>query len=786
MNRAIITKEIVKESRSGACNLAIRKCQKRDGIQQLRRAAYLLPIAAGLSCIFAPDALAQASSDGVGELEEIVVTAEKRSTNLQRTPISVTALSGEELRRAQINTLADVKSRVPNFQMGDSGGFTQITVRGIGISNFSALAEGAVAVNLNEVYVSRPVAQGTSLYDISAIEVLRGPQGTLYGRNATAGAVNIATARPTNELAGFGRLTVGNYGQLRLEGAIGGPVMEDKLLVRLAGFRDKRNGYGKNLITGTDIDDQDAYGIRGTLVFTPTEELKATLIGEYNKEDNRAGGFHYVGPLGLTGLPGALGIPPIFVLLGDVVPSDPRDLAHAIDPSHKVRTSSVTGIVEWSRGAFRLKSITGYRDQNVFNVGTIAGGNILGGVAITGEPGHQFSQEIQAHYDTERVNFTAGLFYLDEKADASPATVYVSNLYVNNTRAQLGLPPLPLQGLTYLAEIGGELKGTAKAAFAEATVHVTDKLSVTAGIRYSTERKKLFQRNMISFDAPYTPGGDNPVPPTVAIPSRKFDAWTPKFGIRYQVSPETLLYATYAKGFKAGGFDAGAPANLVAEGFEPEKLTDYEGGLKTMLFDRRLRLNVSGFYYDYTDLQVQQTRGFNTIVTDNAATARVYGAEVEISALVTEALTIDANASWLHARYKEYLGADSALPLLPSIDFKGNRMNNAPDFRAFLAASYRWRLGSGEILLRAEGEYSSKFYFTPSNIPLVGQSGFAKANAFLTYTSNAGWHATAFVRNITNKTTLVAATPVSLFFGSPAVGTYAPPRTYGAELGYRF
>lgn len=720
------------------------------------------------------------------ELQEIVVMAQKRSTALQETPISVTALSGEELQRAQITALADIKSRVPNFQMGDSGGFTQITVRGIGISNFSALAEGAVAVNLNEVYVSRPIAQGTSLYDISAIEVLRGPQGTLYGRNATAGAVNITTTRPTDELAGFGRLTIGNYGQVRFEGAIGGPAVEDKLLVRLAGFREKRNGYGENIVTGTDIDDEDAYGIRGTLVFTPTDELKATLIGEYNDQDNHGGGFHYVGPLGLTGLPGALGIPPVFVLLGDLVPSDPRDLAHGIDPSHKVRTSSVTGMVEWGGDAFGLKSITGYRDQNVSNVGTIAGANLLGGVALTGEPAHQFSQEIQTHYDTERVNLTAGLFYFDEKADASPATVYVSNLYVNNARAQLGLPPLPITGFTHLAEIGGQLKTTAKAVFAEGTMHLTDKLSATAGIRYSTERKKLFQRNMISFDAPYIPGGENPVPAAVAIPSRKFDGWTPKFGIQYQVTPETLLYATYAKGFKAGGFDAGSPPSLVAEGFEPEKLTDYEGGLKTMLFDRRLRLNVSGFYYDYTDLQVQQTRGFNTIVTANAATARVYGAEVEISALVTDALTIDANASWLHARYKEYSGTDSALPLLPSIDFEGNRMNNAPDFRAFLAASYRWDFERGKIRLRAEGEYSSKFYFTPSNIPLAGQSAYSKANAFLTYASNAGWYSAAFVRNITDKTTLVAVTPVSELFGSPAVGTYAPPRTYGVEFGYTF
>ena len=242
MTKSTVTEMPIGKSRSGAWSPVVRKRQKPGGVPQLRKAACLLPLAAGLSGTFASEALAQKSGDKAGELQEIVVTAEKRSTNLQKTPISVTVLSGEDLQRAQINGLAEIKSRVPNFQMGDSGGFTQITVRGIGISNFSALAEGAVAVNLNEVYVSRPVAQGTSLYDISAIEVLRGPQGTLYGRNATAGAVNIITARPANELAGFGRLTVGNYGQLRLEAAIGGPVVEDRLrgAVRLLDAQDRR------------------------------------------------------------------------------------------------------------------------------------------------------------------------------------------------------------------------------------------------------------------------------------------------------------------------------------------------------------------------------------------------------------------------------------------------------------------------------------------------------------------------------------------------------------------
>ncbi|HJQ16457.1 MAG TPA: TonB-dependent receptor [Allosphingosinicella sp.] len=771
---------MAKGSRSSAQNHAA-EFRHEEGARERSKAATVsvCVLAAGLFGSFATEALAQTAGDNAGELQEIVVTAQKRSTNLQKTPISVTALNGEDLRKSQINLLPDIAQRVPNFKMGDFGGYTQITVRGIGISNFTPTAESAVATNANEVYISRTLAIGGGLYDVSAIEVLRGPQGTLYGRNATAGAVNITTTRPTNDLSGFVRATYGNYDDIRVEGAVGGGIVKDKILARVAGFREKRDGYGKNIITGNDIDDKDAYGVRGTLVLTPTSNLKATLIGEYYHDKNNGGAIHYLGAAGLTGIPGALGSPPFFIVLGGVTPSNPYDIANAIDPEFRLRTSSAIGIVEWSQGPFSLKSITGYRDQNADAAQDISAGQFLGGVSINGEEAHQFSQELQAHYDTSRVHLTGGLFYFKEHDDYTPATVYVSNLYLNF----IGVPA-PVPGFTRLADIGGLLKTTAKAAFAEGTVNVTDKLSFTAGIRYSHERKHLFQRNAISFTEPFT--GDITPPPAVSIPPKTFNATTPKLGIQYQATPDTLLYATFTKGFKSGGFDPGTDPAFVALGFQPEKVTDYEAGIKTMLLDRRLRINLSGFYYDYTDLQVQQTRGFNTIVTTNAASARLYGAELEVSALVTQELMLEGNASWLHARYRKYQGSDSALPFAPVVVFDGNRLNNAPDFRAYLSASYRFDLPSGNVVLKAEGEYSTKYYFSPLNIRLMSQPAYAKANAYLTYTNNAGWSVSGFIRNITDKATVVAAQVISPLFGSPAVGAYAPPRTYGVALGYNF
>lgn len=727
----------------------------------------------------APDD-ASTESEQVG-LAEIIVTAEKRNTSLQKTPISITAIGGADLKASQVRSLTDITSLVPGFQMGVANGYSQITIRGIGIANYVPSAESAVAVNNNEVYISRPIAQQAGFYDVSSIEVLRGPQGTLYGRNATAGSVNITTARPTDVWSGFGNISYGNYNNVRGEGAVGGPIIDDRLLVRVAGFFERRDGFGKNLVTGNDIDDKNTYGVRGTVVLKATPELTATLIAEYFHERDNGAALHYFGAAGLTGLPGALGVAPLFERLGGYTTTDPYDIANGVDPQFMLRTTAVTGILEWTRGPFSVKSITGYRDQNSFTSTSLDGGSIYNFGFIAGEPAHQFSQELQAHYDTSTAHLTVGGYYFKEHDDYSPATVPASNVLLN-----LGFPALPQRpvvGYTHFAEIGGLTRTTAKAAFAQGTVNVTESLSVTAGIRYSSERKRLLQRYAIDLYTPYV--GINNAPVGVEIPGKTFNSTTPKFGIQYQITPQTLIYATYAKGFKSGGFDPGANPAVVAIGFQPEKLTSYEGGIKTSFLDNRVRLNVSGYYYNYTNLQVLQTVGL-AVATSNAGVARAYGMEVELSAAVTPEFTFDANGAWSHARYREYVGPDSARPLLPSVDFSGNRLNNAPDFRAHLAGTYQWETTSGSIALRVEGDYSSEFYFSPANIGLLGQKSFAKANAFLTYTNNRGWHVTAYVRNLTDKATRTSGGINHPLTGNPAQGGYAPPRTFGLELGYKF
>jgi iron complex outermembrane receptor protein len=718
-----------------------------------------------------------------GGIETVVVTAEKRSTDLERTAMAITALNSESLDQHQVRDLRDLRSLVPNFQMGDAQGIAQITVRGIGSSAFLPGTEGAVAVNENEIYVSRNVAQQTGLFDVADIEVLRGPQGTLYGRNATAGAVNISTARPTDELSGYAKLNVGNYGEVRLDGAVGGPVDDDDtLLVRLAGFYERHDGYGTNLATHHDIDDKSAYGLRGTLVFKPDAHFTGTLIAEYYDENDRQGAFHYFGAAGLSGISGSLGFPPLFEVLGGAPPKNIRNIDNGIDPRFDLPTFSATGILDWTDGAFTIRSITGYRDQKPKFTYDLDGGAPLSLFEFEGEPAHQISEELQLHYDTDVLHLTGGAYYFNEHDDSSPAHIVGST-----TLATLAFGiPYPTPGYLTIGNLDADFTTEAEAAFAQASYNLTPDLTATAGIRYSVEKKGISSRAGLDLGLgglplfpPYP--GPNPLGAPYAT-SKTFHSVTPKLGLQYQVDPTTMLYATYSQGFKSGGFDSGV---IDPTAFKPEKLTDYEAGLKTTTLDDHLRLNLAGFYYDYSDLQVTQVVGLN-VQTGNAATARDYGVEGELTYLATSALEFDASGAWTHARYRKYVGPDPALPLLPVADFSGNTLDNAPDWQATVAAQYTWQLLSGDLTARGEAEYTSRFYFSPGNERELSQGSFVKGNFYLTYDPDADWTVTAYVKNVANTTTKTSALVGTPLVFNPIEGSLAPPRLFGIEVNRRF
>jgi iron complex outermembrane receptor protein len=323
------------------------------------------------------------------------------------------------------------------------------------------------------------------------------------------------------------------------------------------------------------------------------------------------------------------------------------------------------------------------------------------------------------------------------------------------------------------------------AAFAQGSYEITDGLSLIAGIRFGQDRKHLVSNYLVAPFTPYNPS--LPPPPGQERGTKTWSSTTPKFGIQYQLDRRTLLYATYAKGFKAGGFDATSDPSvfLKAPTYNPEQVTSYEVGLKTTLLNGRARINLAGFYYDYANLQVSQAGTF-AILTSNAGKARIFGLEGELTLRPIEHLEIGFSGSYLNAKYTSYIGVDNAKPLVNNVDFKGNFLNNAPEWSGTLSAQYAIPVGRNELTLRGEEELSSRYYFSPGNYALVGQGGYAKTNASLSYRIQNGIEITAFVRNIANKMTRVSAQIESIDLGAPVQGSIAPPRTFGIEGVYRF
>lgn len=747
-------------------------------------------IALGVGLAFPTASFAQAATrqpsadEPSGGIADIIVTAEKRETSLQRTPVAVTALGAEALAERQVTDIRDISYLVPNLRTGENAGYSQIYLRGIGITNFTPLAESTVAVNLNEVYISRTTSFYTGMYDVSSVEVLRGPQGTLYGRNATAGSINIQTNRPTDTLSGYVAIDVGNYDLVKAEAAISGPIVEDVLKVRVAGYAKRRNGFGKNLTTGRDIDFENARAIRATVELTPTPDFSATLIGEYY-EHNNGGSLKYLGDAGFNGRPGARGAPSFSAQLGNVTTrgwDKYSDMTEFFD----MDSTALTGILNYDLGVFSLKSISGYRKQHALILNDPDGSDSDLSVYYSGEPARQFSQELQINYTGSRLNFTAGLYYFNEKARAEPS-IYAQNSNVTD----LAIPvfgPRP-DFIINFANLGGRIKTISKAAFAQASYEVVSDLKLIGGLRYSKDRKTVVSRYNISLVDPYSPNA--PLPPELTPVSKSWDSVTPKIGVQFQASPKTLVYATFSKGFKAGGFDVGAnpgPTGVeVDTSFDPEELTSYEVGLKTTMLENTLRANLVGYYYDYQDLQVTQP-GNLSVLTENAATAEIYGVEAELTYLPIDDLELNLSVNWIKSKYKDYTAPDPARPLLVGLaDFSGNHLSNTPEWSGVAGAKYSIPMANGKLVLRGEMQYSTKYYLTPGNYDgFGGQKGFVKGNLSASYQFDDGFDITAYVRNVGNVRTKDTVLISNAFIGTPVQGTYAPPRTYGLQIAYRY
>lgn len=725
-------------------------------------------VVGGISLFGAP-AMAQVAtppgadiqSEPVTGLDEIVVTAQRRATAIQDTPLAINAVGGEEMAARQITDLESLSAALPNVNFGRNVGFARIAIRGIGLDTTTTGQEGRVAYHLDGVYISRPSATGGTFFDIDRVEVVRGPQGTLYGRNATAGAINVITNDPTDTVEGFVRTTIGNYNLVTAEGAIGGPLV-GPFSGRIAGQFVKRDGYGRNLFLNEDQDDADTQSLRGKLRFAPTDTFDVVVSADYHSEDDHNYTYHYLGA-------GKAGVVPLGQRLGGTTAEDPRD-GYSDSATQNRRTfRGLAAVANWELPWATLTSISGFRDSRVRWSSDQDNTQVAVTVFNMVERSKQYTQELRLAGDYGRGNWLVGAYYFKED-------IFGYNDFTPMTRAVVGGANTLARGLFY----GGDIEAESYAIFGQVDFDITDSLTLTLGARYSDESKDVDEFTTRLDVA--TPAGAPAIIRATQQASVSTDSVSPRIGLQYEISPDAMVYVSYSKGFKSGGFNLGA----INAAYEPEELASYEVGVKADWFDGRLRTNVSAFDYKYDNLQVQKVVGAAVQVL-NAASAEIRGIEAEFKALPTERIELGLDVSLLDSKYKNFSTSDPARAELGVIDLSGNQLSQAPDYTISASAQYTLPTAIGEFRFRAESRWVDKVFFSPFNVVETSQDANNKINLFVNYTHPAGqWTASAFVRNLTDENTVASSQVSASLFAFPVLGAFEPPRTFGVELGYAF
>jgi iron complex outermembrane recepter protein len=752
--------------------------------------------------------------------QEIVVTARRRAESLQDTPVAITALSAETLAARQIQQTQDLERVTPSLQFKPAGQLSGnsaaavVFIRGVGQVDPTAAVDPGVGIYLDEVYLGRAVGGAIDFGDIDGVEVLRGPQGTLFGRNTIGGAILVRTKQP--ELGVWGgraRVRVGEYNLREGFAALNIPLAST-LAARVSGGYRKRDGYVIRAVDGLDLGNEDGYSFNGALKWQPSSDFDLYLRGDYSKRKEHGAPFVFAGineqaPVAAiasvgAGCPGAT-IPYAPLTAGDPrfgapnVPmiADPRcanDL-QAKGPFVNGGTAPVLSNSEvWGFGAtanIRLshvaavKLISAYR--NTSSRGIRDGDNTPLTLITTdvGSESGQFSQEVQLQLDWGKVSAILGGYYFNEVTDER-ATVF------------LAYPPSPPVIRSILAGGPGSrdlqisrLKTDSLAGFGEISVKPAEGLELTGGLRYTTDRKTFLGTVFNLF--PSSQPDPDPLP-TKAVPeggplflyhrpfSKSFSALTGSASVQYRWTNAISTYASYARSFKSGGFNTrynAAPAGNVPVPFDEEDVTSYEVGIKTNI--GRLRFNLAAFQADYDNIQLIFRQGVVPLLF-NAGKARIRGVEAEANLRTAFGLSIDGGVSVLDDKIRSITPVPGATATVTPND----DLPLTPSLTANLGLGYDIALGNGMTLTpRVDGSYTSKITFITGSIPLIEEDGYFVGNGSVTLKLNDRYEVSAGVNNILDSRYLIQGN-ASLATLGYAERMYARPRNWYLQLSGRF
>jgi iron complex outermembrane receptor protein len=707
----------------------------------------------------ASSAAAPAEDSG---LQEVLVTAQRREENLQRTPLAVVAVSGDELVRAGVSEAQDLNKLVPGLKIGQTGVMTQFFVNGVGSGVANAYGDPTIAFNVDGVYIPRPTGINGVFYDVSRVEVLKGPQGTLYGRNAAAGAVNVITNRPTLDDSAQAGIDVGNFGQIRFSG-VGNVRLGEDLAIRIAGLSSRRNGF-----LSDGYNDDDSHAGRVQLLWQAND--RTTLLF--------GGDFFHQGGKGPAAVPVPFADPsnpwagpstaPVTAVLSAATPTVP--VANRIrffpnDGTVDDTNWGARGELNWRADSFDVTAIGSHRS-------TVQISNIIPGAfeQYQNLRSLQNSAEVRvASHGQQRLTWLVGLYYSNEDVNALSRTL---RYFQGNSILSL----TPLSDRT-------------EAVFTQETFSVTQRLRFTGGIRYTSEKK--------------TESGYNTAITGVTVPangSATFSATNYKAGAEFDLGPRSLLYANYSTGFKAGGFFQGGPPNT----YRPEKLTSYVLGVKNRFFDNKLQANLEAFYWDYRDKQFATFAVINpapatALITINIPKVTFKGVTADLAYVPWHGGQVTVNAQYLNAVNQKFtypsLVPSSNCPFTRLsnggylIDCSGKPLSQAPMFSATFGLTQNWDLaGRGTLAASASSHFETRTLAsqTMDYVAALEQNGWWMTDLTLTYTSsNDRFNVQAYVNNLADRAvkTNGASQPTTptVYFAN-----VLPPRMFGVRLGVKF
>nr|WP_321361532.1 TonB-dependent receptor [uncultured Hyphomonas sp.] len=687
----------------------------------------------------------QATADEADQrLGEVIVTAQRREQRLQDVPITISAIGEATLKNSGVDGTSQLQSVVPNLVVVKSVGAAAPFLRGIGSSSADIAAESSVAIYIDGVYQPSVYANVFEFNGLERIEVLKGPQGTLFGRNATGGVVQVITKAPTSASEANFDVSYGNYDTVKAAGYVSGGLAKNLAANLAIQYQNQADGWGRNTTLSTDDFYSRDFNARGKLLFTPGDATEVTLSGNYTDFDHHN--------ISLQNPPGAgQGFLGRYKTAGN---DDAFVKGEGYGGSLTI-THDFGGVQIRNISAYQKFDATQVIDQDASPLPLVRGDFVIDTRMISEE------LHLLAPSDA-KFQWLAGAYYYNYDAAIKPTKI-------------TGLAFAPIPGVS----IFGKDETRSISGFAQGTYPLTDRLNLTAGIRYT--------RDEVTYNGSQNIA-DTPVvidPEQTKVQETKKPTW--RISLDYRFSPDILGYVSYNRGVKTGGFALGTSPSF-NQGFQPEQLDAYETGLKTELFDRKLLFNTSAFYYDFKNIQFQRVDA-GVVTTVNGPSAELYGVEAELTGSITPELTVRANGGYLHTRIGDFPGAPNTSRLPsgfndvgdPTYNAKGNRLPNAPEFSGNIGFEYRLPVDGGHVRLSSNLLYAGKVFNELDN--RLFDKEHEVLSASLGWEGDNGLRVSVWGNNLTDSYYYPFQAGVA---GGADIAQPAAPRTFGVTVGYDF